>query len=85
MLGMGRAIHVQKLLDRVAAFHPELNLSIHITGDEAIPQNNGCYVLQDGVCRKTTTLANSPLSCNISRFTQLLFEAVHPYMSLMLD
>lgn len=85
MLGMGRAIHVQKLLDRVAAFHPELNLSIHITGDEAIPQNNGCYVLQDGVCRKMTTLVNSPLSCNISRFTQLLFEAVHPYMSLMLD
>lgn len=85
MLGMGRAIHVQKLLDKVSAFHPELNLSIHITGDEAIPENNGCYILQDGVCHKTNTLSISSLSCNISRFTQLLFEAVHPYMSLMLD
>lgn len=85
MLGMGRAIHVQKLLEKVAAFHPELNLSIHITGDEAIPQNNGSYVLQDGVCQKADTLVNSPLSCDISRFTRLLFEAVHPYMSLMLD
>lgn len=82
-LGMARVIHAQAMLTLFARSHT--NLFIQVVGDEAIPENNGFYNLEDGSCR----VGYHPDKCyrlvSIEELPHLLFEGQHPYMSLMLN
>ena len=61
------------------------NLYIQVVGDEAIPENNGFYNLENGSC----TCLYRPDKCyqlvSIEELPSLLFEGKHPYMNLMLN
>lgn len=82
-LGMARVIHVYSMLTLFARSHT--NLYIQVVGDEAIPENNGFYNLENGSC----TCLYRPDKCyqlvSIEELPSLLFEGKHPYMNLMLN
>lgn len=98
-LGMARIIHAQKILEVYAAKYKYLNLTIKLT-DNYIAENNGYYLLQNGVCEKVS-VPNTKVcfDLNIQQLTQVLmgyrinqlpnsfrcFAKQYPYMSLMLD
>lgn len=84
-LGMARVIHAGKLLSLFARKYPSSRLCICIEGDEAIPENNGCYTVEAGVCSRERLKGEKYRVCSIGAFTRLLLEAEHPYMSLMLN
>lgn len=84
-LGMARAIHVQKMLSLFARQYPASRFYICLEGDEAIPENNGCYTVEDGTCCRGRVDGERYHTYTIGMLTRLLLDAEHPYMSLMLD
>lgn len=84
-LGMARVIRVESCLDRYAQLHPQEERFICVEGDEAIPENNGCYQLAAGKCRRVSDTPSVCTTCTIPELTKLLLDCETPYMSLMLD
>lgn len=84
-LGMARIIRVETCLDRYAQLHPQEKLFIGVEGDEAIPENNGCYQLASGKCRRMSDTSSVFTTYTVSELTALLLERQNPYMSLMLN
>lgn len=84
-LGMARVIHAERVLCLIARKYPGLDMSIHLHGDEVVPENNGYYTLSGGRCLRGWQPDVDYRPCNIRDFTRLLLTAEHPYMSLMLD
>lgn len=84
-LGMARVIHAEKMLNLVARKYPEIELFVHLKGDETIPENNGFYALSKGECVKGYLPGKNYRECTMGDFTRLLLKAEHPYMSLMLN
>lgn len=82
--GMVRVINVMKALELYAAAHRELTLSLRITGDDHLCENNGCYAIQDGtVCRSTCNIDGfTPLTIN--QLSELLFKEAPLEMPLVL-
>lgn len=98
-LGMARIIHAQEMLGLYAAKYKDLDFSIGLT-DKQITYNNGCYLLQNGKCRKTDSPNNKDhIELTIQQLTRVLlgyrleelpesflcFADQFPYMSLMLN
>lgn len=98
-LGMARIIHAQEMLGLYAAKHKGLDFSIGLT-DKQIKHNNGCYLLQNGKCKKTDTPSEKDhIELTIQQLTRVLlgyhleelpdgflcFADQFPYMSLMLN
>ena len=69
VLGMARIINAKTILQRYAAEHPGLEMSIALT-DPQISANNGYYYLNNGKCMNSAEKILSPSN---------------PYMSLMLN
>lgn len=84
-LGMARVIRAEEMLRLFAAKHPDLELNICLQGDDVIPENNGYYTVKDGVCMHRQLPDKKYHPYTVASFTQLLVEAEHPYMSLMLN
>lgn len=86
-LGMARVIHAEKTLAVYAKLHPRQTLHLHVTGDEAIPENNGFYILQNGNClHEETPSSAAPYEVyTMAGLARLLLETEHLYMSLMLN
>lgn len=84
-LGMARVIRAEEMLRLFAAQHPELELNICLEGDDVIPENNGYYTVKEGVCMRRQLPDKKYHPYTVASFTQLLVEAEHPYMSLMLN
>lgn len=82
-LGMARVIHVYSMLTLFARSHT--NLYIQVVGDEAIPENNGFYNLENGQCTCCYRPDKCYRSVSIEELPHLLFEGKHPYMNLMLN
>ena len=96
-LAMARILHVNRVLERYAAFYPQLRVVLQIT-DYQIEQNNGIFQIEHGKCTRLEG-NNYDFSIDIALLTQLLmgyqtdklpsqysiFPSQHPYMSLMLD
>ena len=82
--GMVRVINVMKTLELYAAAHRELTLSLRITGDDHLCENNGCYAIKDGtVCRSTCNIDGfTPLTIN--QLSELLFKEAPLEMPLVL-
>lgn len=83
-LGMARIIHVEAMLRLLAGTYRG-NLYIKVEGDEAIPENNGWYNLEEGHYSSGKQEDKAYQAVSIEELTRLLFEWKHPYMSLMLN
>lgn len=83
-LGMARIIHVEAMLRLLAGTYRG-NLYIKVEGDEAIPENNGWYNLEEGHYSSGKQEDKAYQVVSIGELTRLLFEGKHPYMSLMLN
>ena len=84
-LGMARLIHVEKMLSILARKHPVLSLFIQIEDDDAIPENNGYYIVENGNCYREYREGREYHLYTIESLTAKSFETEHPYMSLMLN
>ena len=84
-LGMARVISVKKMLTLYAVAHPEEIFCCHLENDEAIPENNGYYVLRQGKCVEGMFPDKVYEEHTIGSLTQKLFYLESPYMSLMLN
>lgn len=84
-LGMVRLIRVEEVLRLYAVRYPDRCLALEVTGDEAIPGNNGCYVLEQGTCRKSRIAGRDYESFTLSELTEHLFAGECPVMNLMLN
>lgn len=87
--GMVRVINVCRMLEILAGII-EGKLVVEIFGDNVITENNGFYIISNGVCRKTD--GRTEYDCDtiyqkihINRLPLWLFRDMQPYMSLMLD
>ena len=84
-MGMARLIHVEKMLSILARKHPVLSLFIQIEDDDAIPENNGYYIVENGNCYREYREGREYHLYTIESLTAKSFETEHPYMSLMLN
>lgn len=84
-LGMARITDVRKMLALYAAAHPEADVAFRVEGDEAIPENNGYYLLEQGTCREGEAPGKEYEACTIESLTRKLLSEEPPYMSLMLN
>ena len=84
-LGMARVIHAESLLVLFARKYPAAALYIRIEGDDVIPENNGYYTVEKGVCLRKQLPDKKYHTYTLACFARLLLEAEHPYMSLMLN
>ena len=85
VLGMARIINAKTILQRYAAEHPELKMSIALT-DPQISANNGYYYLNNGKCISSAKrLPGSHLALTVSELTEKILSPSNPYMSLMLN
>ncbi|MGL5938363.1 MAG: GNAT family N-acetyltransferase [Phocaeicola sp.] len=84
-LGMARIINVPQVLQCWAEIYPEATDYIHLEGDEAIPENNGYYVIHAGTLEVVQLADVSYETHTLTTLTQKLFLSEVPYMSLMLD
>lgn len=84
--GMARIIRAESALRHYAEAHPDSNLTIRLS-DEQLPPNNGCYVLKDGTCTKSSTGGDpGPVrEMNIRQLSEFFFRNEPASMSLMLD
>lgn len=84
-LGMLRLIQVEEVLRLYAARYPELSWALEVTGDEAIPENNGCYLLEHGTCRKMQVEGRVYERCTLAVLAGRLLAGERPVMNLMLN
>lgn len=88
--GMARVTDAQKMLEAYAR-HTGREMTITVTGDSAIEENNGTYRIAGNTCVRTAeggTAGNgrqADIVTDIAGLAQLLFEGMTPYMNLMLD
>ena len=85
VLGMARIINAKTILQRYAAEHPELKMSIALT-DPQISANNGYYYLNNGKCISSAKrLPGSHLALTVGELAEKILSPSNPYMSLMLN
>lgn len=84
--GMARIIHAEAALRHYAGAHPDKSLIIRLSDDQ-LSQNNGLYVLKNGMCYKASgdVLPESATELNAGQLSELFFRNERAFMSLMLD
>ena len=82
--GMVRVINAMEALQLYAAAHPELSLKLHVTGDEHISDNNGCYAIEDGRAHRIPRCASIETTLTINQLTEFLFKDAPLEMPFML-
>lgn len=92
--GMARIINAAQMLALYAAHYPERSFSLQLT-DPQLPENNGFYILSNGICKKTEKAdRHFDFKMDAATLVQALFgqhtetttfPQQHPYMSLMFD
>jgi predicted acetyltransferase len=82
--GMVRVINAMEALQLYAAAHPDLSLKLHVTGDEHISDNNGCYAIEDGRAHRIPRCTSIEMTLTINQLTEFLFKDAPLEMPLML-
>ena len=82
--GMVRVINVLEALRLYAAAHPDVSLSLHVTGDNHISENNGCYTIGDGAAQRIARCHEIKTVLTINQLTDLVFKDAPLEMPLML-
>ena len=84
-LGMARIINAKEVLQLYASAFPEDEMQLEVS-DKQLSVNNGYYNLCNGKCMYSTErLPGAHIPMNISELTGRIFQALQPYMSLMLN
>ena len=82
--GMVRVINVMAALQLHAAAHPDLSLKLHVSGDNHISDNNGCYAIQGGTVCRISRCASIETALTINQLTEFLFKDAPLEMPLVL-
>ena len=82
--GMVRVINVMEALQLYATAHPDLSLKLHVTGDEHISENNGCYAIEGGTVHRIPRCTSIETTFSINQLTEFLFKDTPLEMPLML-
>ena len=80
-----RIINAKEVLQLYASAFPEDEMQLEVS-DKQLSVNNGYYYLCNGKCMYSTErLPGAHIPMNISELTGRIFQALQPYMSLMLN
>ncbi|MBR5169809.1 MAG: GNAT family N-acetyltransferase [Muribaculaceae bacterium] len=82
--GMVRVINVMEALQLYAATHADLSMTLRITGDEHISENNCCYAIQNGTAHRVASSEGIDTTLTINQLSEFLFKAAQLEMPLML-
>ena len=82
--GMVRVINALEALQMYASAHPDLTLTLRVTGDEHISENNSCYAIADGTARRIARCTSIKTSLTINQLAEFLFNETPLEMPLML-
>ena len=82
--GMVRVINVLEALRLYAAAHPDQSLGLHITGDNDITENNGCYAISGGTAQRIARCKDIKTILTINQLTEYIFKDTPLEMPLML-
>ena len=82
--GMVRVINALEALQMYASAHPDLTLTLQVTGDEHISENNICYAIADGTARRIARCTSIKTSLTINQLAEFLFNETPLEMPLML-
>lgn len=82
-LGMARVLNAEAVLSCLAVSHQ--GLYIQVGGDEAIPENNGFYNLENGLCVRGYREDKPYQLLSIEDLSRFVLAGQRPYMNLMLD
>ena len=82
--GMVRVINAIEALQLYAATHPDLSLSLQVTDDKHISENNGCYAIEDGSARRIPRCKDIKTSLTINQLAEYIFKDTPLEMPLML-
>ncbi len=82
--GMVRVINVMEALRLYAATHPDQSLTLKVTDDEHISENNGCYAIHNGHAGRIPGHTNTSTTLTINALTEALFKEAALEMPLML-
>lgn len=82
--GMVRVVNVLEALRLLAAAHPDQSLTLQVTGDAHISDNNGCYAVEGGTVRRIPRCTSIKTSLTINQLAEFLFKDSPLEMPLML-
>ena len=82
--GMVRVVNVLEALRLLAAAHSDLSLTLQVTGDAHISDNNGCYAIEGGTVRRIPRCTSIKTSLTINQLAEFLFKDSPLEMPLML-
>lgn len=82
--GMVRVVNVLEALRLLAAAHPDQSLTLQVTGDTHISDNNGCYAVEGGTVRRIPRCTSIKTSLTINQLAEFIFKDSPLEMPLML-
>ena len=82
--GMVRVVNVLEALRLYAATHSDRSLTLRVTGDEHISENNGCYAISDGTAQHIARCTSIKTTLTINQLAEFLFKDSPLEMPLML-
>ena len=82
--GMVRIVNVMEALQLYAAAHADLSLKLHVTGDNHISENNGCYAIDGGTAQRIARCTKIETVLTVNELSELIFKDAPLEMPLML-
>ena len=82
--GMVRVINVMEALRLYASTHPDKSLTMQVTGDNHVSENNGCYAVAGGNAQRIARCSSIQTAFTISELAEFLFKEPPLEMPLML-
>ena len=82
--GMVRVVNVLEALRLYAATHSDRSLTLRVTGDEHISENNGYYAIGDGTAQHIARCTSIKTTLTINQLAKFLFKDSPLEMPLML-
>ena len=82
--GMVRVVNALEALRLYAAAHPDLSLTLQVTGDDHLSENNGCYAIAGGMAQRIARCRSIETTLTINQLAEFLFKDAPLEMPLML-
>ena len=82
--GMVRVVNALEALRLYAAVHPDRSLTLRVTGDEHISENNGCYAIEGGTVQRVARCTSIKTVLTINQLAEFLFDEFPLEMPLVL-
>ena len=79
-----RIVNVMEALQLYAAAHADLSLKLHVTGDNHISENNGCYAIAGGTAQRIARCTKIETILTVNQLSELIFKDAPLEMPLML-